>query len=155
MKKEMSSLDRQIENIVSVIANTGSDALLSKLKSLESAKATLEYKCNELTEAKDKYTIEEQILKDSFYRAKTLFLDGKLKFTKTIISRYLKEVIVYPDRLEVYLNFGMNDVKFEKPITDKDKEKTPEIESLESCPTDDGRGDRTRTCGILLPKQAL
>ena len=155
MKKELSSLDRQIENIVSVIANTGSDALLSKLKSLESAKATLEYKYNELNEVKDKYTIEEQILKDSFYRAKTLFRDGKLKFTKTIISRYLKEVMVYPDRLEVYLNFGMNDVKFEKPITDKDKEKTPEIESPESRPTDDGRGDRTRTCGILLPKQAL
>ena len=141
MKKELSSLDRQIENIVSVIANTGSDALLSKLKSLESAKATLEYKYDELNAAKDKYTIEEQILKDSFYRAKTLFLDGKLKFTKTIISRYLKEVIVYPDRLEVYLNFGMNDVKFERPITDKEKEKTPEIESLESRPTDDGRGE--------------
>ncbi len=143
MKKELSSLDRQIENIVSVIANTGSDALLSKLKLLESSKATLEYKYNELNETKDKYTIEEQILKDSFYRAKTLFLDGKLKFTKTIISRYLKEVMVYPDRLEVYLNFGMNDVKFEKPITDKDKEKTPEIQSLESRPTDSGRGDRT------------
>ncbi len=141
MNKELSSLDRQIENIVSVIANTGSDALLSKLKSLESAKATLEYKYNELNEAKDKYTIEEQILKDSFYRAKKLFLDGKLKFTKTIISRYLKEVMVYPDRLEVYLNFGMNDVKFEKPITENDKEKTPENQSLESRPTDDGRGE--------------
>ena len=108
LKKRLHGIDKEIGNIVSVIAKTASDALVSRLNALEAEKKEIEYRVAKLFENTGVQTISEAKIKTAFKRARQLLSTGELKSTKVIIERYVEKVVIYEDKIELMLNFDFN-----------------------------------------------
>ena len=101
IKRKISQTQKGIENIVNVIVSTGSAALTAKLKALEEDKVNLE---QALVDAKIKishFRVDKKQLKSAFKKAKRMLSSGTLVNRKAIVEQYVKQVIVYKDRIEV------------------------------------------------------
>lgn len=103
-KKQLKVVNNSIENIINVMAQTGSIALAEKLKSLEAEKLLLEstIRAEECKLAATK--INTRKLKAAFNQAKHQLAHGTLKNKKAIAEQYVKEVRIYKERIEVTFN---------------------------------------------------
>jgi hypothetical protein len=120
MKKELqlkiAETDKGINNIVNIIVSTGSAALTDKLKELESTKAQLQESLSEAERKLSEMHIDTDKLKSAFNKAKRMLKDGTLKNRKAIVQQYVKEVIIYKDKILVEYNIsGTYTVKEELP----------------------------------------
>lgn len=104
LKDQLSEVERKITNAVNLIIETGSLAFKTKLHELEEQKEKLRY---ELLEAeatlKDEIYCEEGIIK-LFHMAEMQLKNGVLANRRIIIEQYINKVLIYPDRIEVYMN---------------------------------------------------
>jgi soluble cytochrome b562 len=115
VKKQLAQTAKEIENIVSVIAKTGSEALIERLNETERSKKELEYRYEKLSDETGAYLIDADRLTDAFKKARQLLKTGELKQTKAMIERYVKQIVIYHDRIEVFLNLGVDtDFRIEK-----------------------------------------
>lgn len=120
MKNEIQSkiaeTDKGINNIVNIIVSTGSTALTDKLKELESTKAKLQESLSEIERKLSEMNIDAKKLKYAFNKAKQMLKSGTLKNQKAIVQQYVKEVVIYKDKITVEYNIsGAYTVKEEIP----------------------------------------
>ncbi|MCL2035469.1 MAG: recombinase family protein [Oscillospiraceae bacterium] len=106
LRERIGQLAKEIENIVTVVAKTGSDALIERLNQLEQEKKETEYRLTKLEMDAQICRVTESDLKEAFKRARDLLKTGGLSNTKVLIQRYVHQVIIHPERIEVQLNFG-------------------------------------------------
>ena len=62
--------------------------------------------------------MSEDDLKEAFKRARQMLKSGGLSNTKALIERYIHQVVIHPESIEVQLNFGFDvqvDEKTEPP----------------------------------------
>ncbi|MFQ7292694.1 MAG: recombinase family protein [Monoglobales bacterium] len=104
VEAEISSLSRQIDNIVNVIAQTGSNALIDKLKFLETERDEKMCTLSSLQEKLHSERIDDESLKKAFRKAKVMLKNGNLETQKLIVNTYVNCVKLYPDRIEIIFN---------------------------------------------------
>lgn len=113
---KIAEIEKGINNIVDLAVSTGSPALMKKLQELEANKSQYE---NSLKDAESKLSemaIDEKKLRSAFNKAKRLLKSGTLINQKAIVEQYVKQVIIYKDKITVEYNIsGTYTVKEELP----------------------------------------
>lgn len=105
---DLSDIDRQISNIVNVVAQTGSAALSDRLKELEQERVEKLYLLSSLQEQLHSNRIDDKSLKVAFQKAKEMLKNGNLATQKLIVNTYINCVKLYPDRIEIIFNLMPN-----------------------------------------------
>ena len=104
LQTELRDVERKITNTVNLMIETGSAAFKDKLNELEQSKEKLLF---ELTEAevalKQENFSEKQICK-LFHIAEQQLKNGTLANRRLVIDQYINKIIIYPDKIEVYMN---------------------------------------------------
>ena len=108
IEDDLSDIDRQINNIVNVVAQTGSAALSDRLKELEQERAEKLYLLSSLQEQLHSNRIDDKSLKMAFQKAKEMLKSGNLATQKLIVNTYINCVKLYPDRIEIIFNLMPN-----------------------------------------------
>lgn len=115
LQAELRDVERKIANTVNLMIETGSVAFKDKLNELEQYKEKLLF---ELTEAeaalKQENFSEEQICK-LFHIAEQQLKNGTLANRRLVIDQYINKIIIYPDKIEVYINL-MSDYTVKETI---------------------------------------
>ena len=110
MKKELESkideTEKGINNIVNLVVSTGSTALTNKLKELEITKAQLQESLTEAERKLSEMSIDAEKLKSAFNKAKRMLKSGTLKNRKVIVQQYVKEIVIYKDKITVEYNIS-------------------------------------------------
>lgn len=110
MKKELEAkiaeTDRGINNIVNLVVSTGSIALTDKLKELETTKSQLQESLIEAERKISEMSIDADKLKSAFNKAKRMLKSGTLKNRKAIVQQYVKEVVIFKDKIIVEYNIS-------------------------------------------------
>lgn len=104
LEQRLAEIDKGIANIVNLVVTTGSAALAEKLKELELEKVTLEISLKEAERKLSEMSVDEAQLKKAFSKAKSLLKSGTLKNRKAIVQQYVKQVVMYPDKVEIEFN---------------------------------------------------
>lgn len=105
LRTELQSVERKIKNTVNLMVDIGSSALKDKLLELEKSKEQLSYELKQALVAESTARITEKQLVNLFRKAEQELRHGTLTNRRKIIDQYVKKVVVYPDRVEVVLNF--------------------------------------------------
>lgn len=125
LKKRLRDVDREISNLVNLLAKTGSEALLGKLSRLEKEKDELQDKLNNIDIDGFNMQVSIEQISQSFNKARDMFREGKLVNTKKLIELFIDRVIVFEDHIDIYYNFRPNfhlpqvDTNFQKSAVDK------------------------------------
>lgn len=85
-------IDRGIGNIVDVIVNTGSRALTEKLRELETQKAALNIRLNEINAGLPEFQVAR--VAAAFRKGKQMLKSGSAKSRQAIIQQYVDRIIV-------------------------------------------------------------
>ena len=104
LESRIKDISEQIDNLVSVIAKTGSQAVLTRLDDLEKEKALLENQLQQINRELRKSHVSQNTLKRLFARARKLFECGTLESSKQLIDLFVEHVDVFPDHVEIKLN---------------------------------------------------
>ncbi len=116
LQTELRDVERKITNTVNLMIETGSAAFKDKLNELEQSKEKLLF---ELTEAeaalKQEIFSEEQISK-LFHIAEQQLKNGTLANRRLVIDQYINKIIIYPDKIEVYMNL-MSDYTIKEVVS--------------------------------------
>ncbi len=104
LEQRLAEIDKGIANIVNLVVTTGSAALAEKLKELELEKVTLEISLKEAERKLSEMSVDEAQLRKAFSKAKSLLKSGTLKNRKAIVQQYVKQVVMYPDKVEIEFN---------------------------------------------------
>lgn len=104
LEQRLAEIDKGIANIVNLVVTTGSAALAEKLKELELEKVTLEMSLKEAERKLSEMSVDEAQLRKAFSKAKSLLKSGTLKNRKAIVQQYVKQVVIYPDKVEIEFN---------------------------------------------------
>ena len=97
-------LMQKITNIVNIIANTGSAALVTQLTQLEREKELLDVQIQEEERSAEESELDEDAILTAFRQAQKMFHNGTLPQMEQIINLYLDRVVVFPDYVEIHLN---------------------------------------------------
>lgn len=103
LRQNLKTVEQKIANIVNIIANTGSAALVTQLTQLEREKELLDVQIQEERSAEESELDEDAILA-AFRQAQEMFHNGTLTQMEQIINLYLDRVVVFPDYVEIHLN---------------------------------------------------
>ncbi len=101
LKRKLSDTEKRISNIVDIVVSTGSAALSDKLKELESTKVQLEHALTEAERKVSDLKIDKKRLGSAFQKAKQMLKSGTLKNRKAIVERYVKQITIYKDKIEI------------------------------------------------------
>lgn len=123
----LKEITRQIDNLVTVIAETGSKAVLERLEGLEKEKTLVEEKIREIEINLSSREITADVVKQLLFKAKKLFEQGTLEASKSLIDLFVEGVYVYEDRIEIKLNIMPSG---KPPKAHKDNENLDELFSL-------------------------
>lgn len=100
----LKNINQKIKNIVNVITETGSPALLETLTELENEKQRITQQLDvEKNKMKTDQLNEEEIIA-AYQLSQKMFEDGTLPQRKQLINLYLKRVLVYPEFVKIELN---------------------------------------------------
>jgi len=116
IKSKLSETEKNIDNIVNVVMQTGSVALNNKLKELEDNKAQLEMALLEAQNKLSEMSISENQLKRAFKKAKQMLLCATLKNRKAIIDQYVNKITIYKDTIAIEFNIS-SEFKVEENIS--------------------------------------
>lgn len=105
----LKEVTKQINNLVNVIAETGSKAVVERLNELEKEKILIENQMEILNNKISQATISKETIAIVFGQAKKLFENGTLESSKKLIDLFVDKVIVYKDRIEIKLNILPDD----------------------------------------------
>ncbi len=103
LEKQLNVKQREISNVTSLMAKTGSPALINKLEELENEKVLVSASLLNIQQnCKTAATYKQEII-DAFNTAKKLFMQGTLATTKQLIDLVVDKVIIYTDYVELRL----------------------------------------------------
>lgn len=104
LRQNLKTVEQKIANIVNVIANTGSAALVTQLTQLEQEKELLDVQIQEEERSVKENYLDEEAIRAAFQQAQRMFHDGTLPQMEQIINLYLDRVVVFSDYVEIHLN---------------------------------------------------
>ena len=104
LRQNLKTVEQKINNIVNIIANTGSAALVTQLTQLEREKELLDVKIQEEERSAEESELDEDAILAAFRQAQKMFHNGTLPQMEQIINLYLDRVVVFPDYVEIHLN---------------------------------------------------
>ena len=104
LRQNLKTVEQKINNIVNIIANTGSAALVTQLTQLEREKELLDVQIQEEERGTKEDDLDEEAIRAAFRQAQKMFHNGTLPQMEQIINLYLDKVLVYPDYVEIHLN---------------------------------------------------
>jgi len=84
--------------------DTESDALKEKLHELEDTKAKLVYELSESEAAVSQAGFREEQVRQLFGQAELQLKNGTLANRRMVVDRFVDKVVMFPDRVEIYLN---------------------------------------------------
>ena len=104
LRQNLKTVEQKINNIVNIIANTGSAALVTQLTQLEREKELLDVQIQEEERDTKENDLDEEAIRAAFRQTQKMFHSGTLPQMEQIINLYLDKVLVYPDYVEIHLN---------------------------------------------------
>lgn len=104
LKEQIKATEKGISNIVDLVVSTGSAALTNKLKELENEKLQLKKTLSETEQKISEISIDADKLKSAFRKAKKMLRSGTLKNRKEIVGQYIKQIVLYKDKIIVEYN---------------------------------------------------
>lgn len=104
LRQNLKTVEQKITNIVNIIANTGSAALVTQLTQLEWEKELLDVQIQEEERSTEESELDEEGILTAFRQAQKMFHNGTLPQMEQIINLYLDRVVVFPDYVEIHLN---------------------------------------------------
>ena len=104
LRQNLKTVEQKIANIVNIIANTGSAALVTQLTQLEREKELLDVQLQEEERGTKEDDLDEEAIRAAFRQTQKMFHSGTLPQMEQIINLYLDKVLVYPDYVEIHLN---------------------------------------------------
>ena len=104
LRQNLKTVEQKIANIVNIIANTGSAALVTQLTQLEREKELLDVQIQEEERSAEESELDEDAILAAFRQAQKMFHNGTLPQMEQIINLYLDRVVVFPDYVEIHLN---------------------------------------------------
>ena len=104
LRQNLKTVEQKINNIVNIIANTGSAALVTQLTQLEREKELLDVQIQEEERGTKEDDLDEEAIRAAFRQAQKMFHSGTLPQMEQIINLYLDRVVVFPDYVEIHLN---------------------------------------------------
>ena len=132
VKKQLSEMKSEMDNIVAVVAKTASDALVEALNQKDASKKSLEHRLKELKAQCTVKNISEDEIAQSFKQAREMLKSGKLSTVRALIERYVRQVTINGEYIEIELSLTVNTrvVNYSGVHTNLDKKKTPHIAVL-------------------------
>ena len=104
LRQNLKTVEQKIANIVNVIANTGSAALVNQLNQLEKEKEQLDFQIQVESRDRREKELNEDAIREAFRQAQRMFHSKTLPQMEQLINLYLDKVLVYPDYVEIHLN---------------------------------------------------
>ena len=104
LRRELQDIERRIKNTVNVMVETGSSALKDKLLELEGTKEKLTFELAETETSMAKVQFSEDEIKRLFQNAKKQLRNGTLANRRAVIDQYVQKILIFPDRIEVYIS---------------------------------------------------
>lgn len=107
LQKQLENVQEGIDNIVGVITQTGSAALVDQLRNLEQQKAGLDLQIQEQMDIQKSRCPDYEKLRTAFASAKRLLKEGNLHCVRRVIEEYIDVVRVFPEYIEIVLKAGL------------------------------------------------
>lgn len=104
LKKAIKSMENEIDNLVDVIAKTGSESLAAALDRKEKELSELRTQLSGLEQKSARVDIDEEQIKRAFDYGRELLLSGKIPRLRQLIELYVERVEILPDSVSVTLN---------------------------------------------------
>jgi site-specific DNA recombinase len=105
LKKRITESKKEINNLITLAAKTGSEILIERINGLEAERARLTESYEQLSFETSTQEITTGMLKERFDQAKALLRNGELSTTKKLINQFVNKVLIYQDHVEVIFNF--------------------------------------------------
>lgn len=115
LQTELRDVERKIANTVNLMIETGSAAFKDKLNELERSKEKLLFELTEAEEALKQENFSEEQISKLFHIAEQQLKNGTLVNRRLVIDQYINKIIIYPDKIEVYMNL-MSDYTVKETI---------------------------------------
>ena len=115
LQTELRDVERKITNTVNLMIETGSAAFKDKLNELEQSKEKLLFELTEAEEALKQENFSEEQISKLFHIAEQQLKNGTLANRRLVIDQYINKIIIYPDKIEVYMNL-MSDYTVKETI---------------------------------------
>ncbi|WP_177238063.1 recombinase family protein [Paenibacillus sp. 1_12] len=113
LKKSLTGIERQIENIINAIAGGISNSSLNdKLEGLEQQKLELSQKLIEAEAIKEKAAITEDTLRQLLSQFKTHLAEKNIPEIKKFIASYVEKVIIYKAHVDVIFKLHIVDLTY-------------------------------------------
>ena len=104
LRSELRKVEHKIRITVNLMIDTESDALKEKLHELEDTKAKLVYELSEAEAAVSQAGFREEQVRQLFGQAEQQLKNGTLANRRMVVDRFVDKVVMFPDRVEIYLN---------------------------------------------------
>ena len=104
IQKLISRTEKEIENLVSVIASSGSVAMAAGLEKKEADLVRLINQLDGMNRQSTELHVDNEQLIRVFNHGRELLLSGKLPKLKKLINLYVERIDIYPDVVNVTLN---------------------------------------------------
>lgn len=115
LQTELRDVERKITNTVNLMIETGSAAFKDKLNELEQSKEKLLFELTEAEAAWKHESFSEDQIRKLFHIAEQQLKNGTLANRRLVIDQYINKIIIYPDKIEVYMNL-MSDYTVKETI---------------------------------------
>ena len=115
LQTELRDVERKITNTVTLMIETGSAAFKDKLNELERSKEKLLFELTEAEAALKQENFSEEQISKLFHIAEQQLKNGTLANRRLVIDQYISKIIIYPDKIEVYMNL-MSDYTVKETI---------------------------------------
>ena len=115
LQTELRTIERKISNTVNLMIETGSAAFKDKLTELEQSKEKLLFELTESEAALKQENFSEEQISELFHIAEQQLKNGTLTNRRLVIDQYINKIIIYHDKIEVYMNL-MSDYTVKETI---------------------------------------
>ena len=124
LSRRITAVQKDIDNIITVITKTASDALVGKLNALDAQKQELVRQLHKAQEECEVKELSEAELSKSFKQAREMLRTGQLPTVKALIERYVHEVRISGEHIEIHFNLNMSSRVVTYPATSNGHKET-------------------------------
>ena len=115
LQTELRDVERKIANTINLMIETGAAAFKDKLNELEQSKEKLLFELTEAEAALKQENFSEEQISKLFHIAEQQLKNGTLVNRRLVIDQYINKIIIYSDKIEVYMNL-MSDYTVKETI---------------------------------------
>lgn len=105
IKNRINEITKEINNLITVVAKTGSDMMAERIGELETEKHYLDASYEQVCFQSSVQDVTVETLTERFNEAKAMLKTGELSTTKSLIELFINKVNVYLDHIEINFNF--------------------------------------------------